>query len=278
MSPRALRQHWPEYLIEGTGLAIFMVSAGLCATLLEYPESPVRLAIDAPVFRRLLMGVAMGMTAIAIIYSPWGKQSGAHINPAITLTFFRLGKIERWDALFYVGFQFLGAVSGVLLVAVVIGSPFTDTPVSYLVTRPGSGRAAVAFLVELSISFLLMTVVLVTTNTRGLDRYTGIFAGVLVATYVTLVVPTSGMSMNPARTFGSAFPSGIWTALWLYFTAPPLGMLLAAQGYLWLSGPRTVACAKLHHRNDKRCIFRCGYRPGPARAVDAEVDRRSPER
>jgi aquaporin Z len=72
--------------------------------------------------------------------------------------------------------------------------------------------------------------------------------------------PLSGMSMNPARTFGSAFPAQLWTALWIYFTAPPLGMLLAAEVYLWQKGAQSVFCAKLHHQNPKRCIF-CGY-PG----------------
>src|SRR6516162_4081972 len=81
----ALRTHWPEYLMEAAGLGLFMVSAGLFGTLLEYPQSPVHRAIADPFLRRTLMGVAMGLTAVGIIYSPWGKQSGAHINPATTL-------------------------------------------------------------------------------------------------------------------------------------------------------------------------------------------------
>jgi aquaporin Z len=64
------------------------------------------------VLRRFIMGLAMGSTAIAIIYSPWGKRSGAHITPSTTLTFFRLGKVPRWDAIFYVASQFLGGVTG----------------------------------------------------------------------------------------------------------------------------------------------------------------------
>jgi len=66
--------------------------------------------------------------------------------------------------------------------------------------------------------------------------------------------------MNPARTLGSAVHAAQWTALWVYFTAPPLGMLAAAEAYLRLPGAREVWCAKLHHDNDKRCIFRCQYR------------------
>ena len=65
---------------------------------------------------------AMGSTAIGIIYSPWGKQSGAHINPSTTLTFFRLGKVTTWDAVFYIIAQFVGAVAGALLASAVLAA------------------------------------------------------------------------------------------------------------------------------------------------------------
>jgi aquaporin Z len=93
-------------------------------------------------------------------------------------------------------------------------------------------------------------------------RFTGLFAAALVALYITFEAPISGMSMNPARTFGSAFSAHVWTALWIYFCAPPLGMLLAAEVYVRLRGTKSVLCAKLHHQNSQRCIFRCGYALG----------------
>ncbi len=83
-------------------------------------------------------------------------------------------------------------------------------------------------------------------------------AGVLVATFISIEAPLSGMSMNPARTFGSALSGGIWDALWIYFTAPPLGMLLASELYVRTRGLGAVICAKLHHHNNKRCIFKVG--------------------
>ena len=258
----ALRHHWPEYLMEAAGLGVFMIAAGVGATVLEYPASPVRQAIGDPLTRRILMGLAMGLTAVAIIYSPWGQQSGAHINPSITVIFFRLGKIARWDALFYVVAQFAGGLVGVMLVAVTLGQAFTGSPVNFVATVPGSAGPGVAFMAELVISFCLMMVVLVTTNTQRLARFTGLFAGALVATYIVVAAPFSGMSMNPARTFASALPAQLWTALWIYFAAPPLGMLLAAEGYLRLQAAPRVFCAKLNHHNDKRCIFHCGYKAG----------------
>jgi len=63
----AVRGHWPEYLIEAAGLALFMISAGAFGTLLEYPQSPVRGMLPDPLVRRALMGIAMGATAIGLI-------------------------------------------------------------------------------------------------------------------------------------------------------------------------------------------------------------------
>lgn len=254
-----VRDHWPEYAIEAVLLGTFMFSACLFAVLLFYPGWPVTQLIPDPFQRRVLMGVAMGVTAITLNYSPWGKRSGAHYNPAVTLTFTRLGKIAPGDALGYVMAQFIGAVIGVFLAALLVREMLADSAVHYVVTRPGPGGSLVAFLAEVVISSILMTVVLITSNRSNLARYTGLFAGLLVATFITVEAPLSGMSMNPARTVGSGFWANDWAALWVYFTAPPLGMLLAAELYLRRHGPYGVFCAKLHHLNGQRCIF-CEYR------------------
>jgi aquaporin Z len=259
MMTNAIRNHWPEYLIEAAGLCVFMISACVFAALLFHPASPVTTFITDSTLRRVLMGCAMGLTAIAIIYSPLGKRSGAHINPSVTLTFLRLGKIEAWDAVFYTLAQFAGGIVGVLLAASALGKLIAHPSVNYVTTLPGSNGLSVAFLAELVISFILMSVVLVISNAKRLNRYTGLFAGVLVATYISIEAPLSGMSMNPARTFGSALSAQDWTALWIYFTAPPTGMLLAAELYTRIKGRHAVICAKLHHRNNQRCIFKCGY-------------------
>lgn len=237
-----------------------MLVASLVTVLIEHPASPVRQAISEPLLRRLIIGIAMGITAIAIIYSPWGKQSGAHINPAITFTFFRLGKIERFDALFYIAAQCIGGLLGVLIAATIVKDAIAHPSVNFVVTIPGSTGIGSAFLAELLISFGLMGMVLVTSNHAKLSRFTGIFVGVLVAIYIAIEAPFSGMSMNPARTLASAIPAQNWTAIWVYFTAPLLGMLLAAELYLRLNGRNAVRCAKLHHHNHKRCIFHCAYR------------------
>ena len=261
----ALKKHWPEYLMEAAGLGIFMVSASVFTILLYHPASPAFEVLPDEFPRRVLMGLAMGLTAIGIIYSPWGKQSGAHLNPAVTLTFFRLGKVAPWDATFYVIAQFVGGLMGVALVAVVAGKFLAHPSVNYVATLPGSGGLRAAFLGEAVISFILMTVVLAASNTQKLARFTGLFAGFCVAAFITFEAPVSGMSMNPARTFGSAALPHLWDSLWIYFLAPPLGMLAAAAVYLRLK--HAVGCAKLHHQNKLRCIF-CEHQTARKRRLE----------
>ena len=251
----AIREHWPEYLIEAAGLGLFMISACTFGALLEHPASSVRQALPDPFVRRMLMGIAMGATAIAIVYSPWGKRSGAHVNPAVTLTFFRLGKVTPVDAGFYVGAQFVGASAGVLVSAAVLRGALAEPSVRYVATSPGADGVVAAFAAEIAMTFVLMTVVLIATNSRRLAPSTGLFCGALVALYITFEAPISGMSMNPARSLASAIPAGELGVVWIYFVAPPLGMLLAAEAYIRRRGAGAIDCAKLHHQNDERCIF-----------------------
>lgn len=200
------------------------------------------------------MGSAMGVTAMAIIYSPWGKRSGAHINPAVTLTFFRLGKIAPADALFYVLAQFMGGWLGVLLVVGLLGEAFTSLPVNYAVTVPGAWGWLAALVTEIILSFGLMIMVLIVSNNSRTQQYTGFFSGLMVAMYIFVAAPISGMSINPARTFASALPAHEWSSFWIYYFAPPLAMLAAAQIYKNITqcSPREI-CGKLCPNTETPC-------------------------
>jgi aquaporin Z len=233
-----------------------MISACVFGTLVGYPASPLhQLLAPSPFAQRLTMGVLMGLTAVAITYSRFGRRSGAHLNPAVTLTFLRLGKITSRDAAFYVAAQFLGGAAGVMIAHVFVGMPLGDPAVKFVVTEPGPFGVAAAFAGELAITFVLMAVVLTSAASPRWSRFTGLFAGMLVATYIALESPLSGMSMNPARTFGSAVAAGSWTAAWIYFVAPLAGMLLAARLYVARRGRAALPCAKMVHGTP--CIF-CG--------------------
>lgn len=253
-----LGQHWPEYLMEAWGLGLFMLTAGAATVALEAAASPLHGLVADPATRRALIGAAMGLTAVGLIYSPWGRQSGAHLNPAVTLAFLWLGRIARCDAVFYILAQFIGGTLGVLLTFVLFGAAFSHAPVSYIATLPGEGGAGAAFAAEALISFGLMAMVLAFVRRPRLAPYTGLAAGLLIALYIFFEAPLSGMSMNPARSFASAAPSGLWHDAWIYYSAPFAGMIAAAALHRRRADAR--ACAKLYHARDRRCIH-CGYQP-----------------
>jgi aquaporin Z len=262
--------------MEAIGLGLFMVAAGLLGTLLEAPGSPVHGAVRSDFARRAMMGLLMGATAIALVSSPWGRRSGAHLNPAVTWTFFRLGRVKHRVAIGYTAAQAVGGILGVALVVALAGAAFVEPPVDAVATLPGEAGVAVAFSAELVISAVLMAVVLALGAAPRVQPFTPLVVGVLVCLYITFEAPLSGMSMNPARSLASAWPRGHWRELPIYFLAPPLGMLLAAEVHLgWarrrqarlrreataeMTSSRALVpgCAKLLHALP--CIF-CGGQP-----------------
>jgi len=251
----SLHCHWPEYLMEVGEVGLYLCVACLVATLLHHPASIVRQLVSGTLARRALMGLAMGATAIAMVMSPWGKRSGGHLNPAITFTFYRLRKVQHWDAWFYVVAQFSGAVIGVAVAKYVLRGALGNSAVRYAITVPGVYGTTVAFVAESAISFILMITILFTTNHKKLAPYTPYANGALLAMYYTFEAPLSGMSTNPARTFGSAFHASYWHALWVYFIAPSIGMMTAGEIFLRFRKGAVPFCAKLHHANNERCIF-----------------------
>ena len=260
----ALQRHWRLYVDEGVELAIFMISACFFTVWLFDPASPILRLLPSSVVRRLWMGVSMGMTAILIIRSPMGKRSGAHFNPAITLTYFRLGKIDKWDAGFYVVAQFIGGICGVGLAALCLRGSLTLPAVDYAVTVPAVtfprwyGTAA-AFCAEYFMATLLMLVVLWFSNKPLLAQYTSYVVGILIVVYVFVFAPVSGFSINPARTTASAIFANVWIAVWLYFVAPLLGMMTSAEIYVRGYGKESVLCAKLHPDPNYPCPFLCHF-------------------
>ena len=219
---------WREYAIEGALLAIFMVSASAFTILVEHPRGLLSGVITDPLARRFVVGLAMGITAAVLIYSRWGARTGAHMNPAATLALSRLRGMPRRDVIGYVAGQFAGGVVGVAAAAALFGTSLAHASVNWVVTRPGPGGGAVAFIAECLMTLLLMTVVLRLSNHPRWAARTGIATAALLAAFITFEAPLSGMSLNPARTLGPALFARDFTGLWIYFLAPAAGMWLAA--------------------------------------------------
>ena len=167
--------------MEAGELAVYMLFACAFATLLQHPASPVSHLIASAPLRRVLYGLAMGAAIMAIIMWPWGKQSGGRFNPAITFTFYRQAKVGSWDVLFYSAGHFLARLSVSRSPRSCCGEPPSDPALRYRVTMPGVDGSAVAFIVELAISLVLMAAVLFVSNFSNLVRYTP-YVGAMVAT------------------------------------------------------------------------------------------------
>jgi aquaporin Z len=224
--------NWKSYFIEAWALGMFMVSASLFVVVFEHPDFYINSIITNASIRRMCIGAAMGITAILLIYSPWGKHSGAHMNPAVTISNYFLNRISLKDAAGYIFFQAIGASIAMLLLKYFFQNYLSDKSVNYIVTQPGKAGVAIAAIAEFIMSFLIFLAIMIVSNSR-LEKYTGYLAGALVFIFISVEAPLSGMSINPARSLGSAVAAGNWGSFWLYLITPVAGMLLSA--YLFRS-------------------------------------------
>jgi aquaporin Z len=253
-----MRRNLSAYLSEFTGTALMLFIGVSAVAFMWAPGSPVPVVSNGAL-RRLLTGLMFAGGATAVVYSPLGQISGGHINPAVTIAFWRLGKVPTRDAVIYIVMQFLGAFVGAYAAGVAWG-PLT-TGVQYAATVPGEGYSwAGALVAETFITFLLVFTIFVCVNKPRVAPRTGLIAGTLVALLVMIEAPVTGTSLNPARTLGPAVLAPNYNALWVYFAGPVLGALIAVGAYRGQWGAQTV-CAKLYHTEKYPCPFdTCSYR------------------
>src|SRR5262249_13553783 len=151
--------------------------------LIYSSESPFKLLAPSVFSKSIVMGTAVAMTTFMIIRSPFGRRSGAHLNPSVTLAFFWLGRVHRWDAAWYIVDHFTGAIAGVFVARQMLGLRLSQSSVLYMVTVPGKHGSAITFLGEFLLSALLMTTVLYSSNHRSLTRFTPLLVAVLTITF-----------------------------------------------------------------------------------------------
>lgn len=240
----AFRNNWKHYLQESLGLGIFMVSACFFSAIIFSVNSYWNHLLPGTLIKNIVMGALMAGTALLIFYSPFTSRSGSQINPAVTITFLRLGKMCLYDAIFFVIFQVIGGTLAVVIMQQIMGRMLIDPPVNSAVTVPGALGVWWATLVEFIIAFVTMCVVLFTSEHLNLRRFTRLFSALLVGCWVTIAGPISGFGMNPARSFASALPSGIWNSFFIYIAMPFAGMLSAAEIFLHYKKPKTGTTKK----------------------------------
>ena len=269
-----LRRHWPEYLVEAGFLAIFLLAAGVASSWILSPASPGAGALPDPALRRLIAGAVVGLVLMAMIYSPWGRRSGTHLNPAITLAYLRLGKIGQWDALFYILAQVAGGVAAVAVLR--SDAPWLGaTSPSLLSVSIGPATPWWSLATELVLSGTAMLLILFTSNHARWFRWTGVLVGLLMTAIVASAAPLSDFGMNLARLLAVDAFGDLANVNWLNLLPPLLGMQLAVEAYRLFTGRSQVLCAKLAHNTHGKCIFRCQH-PYQTRALAmAAIQRRA---
>lgn len=211
-----------------------MLIAGLLTIFLEHPDLPVMKGElkNSSLLRRVPLAIVLGIY-VTVVVLLFGKKSGAHVNPSVTWTFYRLGKINFKDALFYTIAQFTGAIGAAQLLKYATGNLFGHPLINYGNTEPKPPHGTMsAFIAEFIISFILMLVILIASSSKRFEKYVALITGVLIALYLIIELPFSGMSLNPARSFAGALAANKWTYLWIYFISPTLAMLAASEVFL----------------------------------------------
>lgn len=230
----ALRRHWRHYLVEAAGPAAFLVVSSAAAVVFLHPSSAVARALGpGAAMQRAGVALVVGGLVMGMAYSPWGQRSGAHFNPAVTLGFWQLGRIRTADALWYVLAQFTGALAAGLAMKRLLAPWFGYPTIHYNTTRPAPGAHGWLWALgaEMMISGGLMLGLLWALHSARRKRWAGALVGVLLALYIVVEAPVSGMSLNPARTLGAAVAAGQGTGLWLYFVGPLTAMWGTAAAY-----------------------------------------------
>ena len=241
---KALQHHWPYYLAEAAGLAIFVVFSCLTAVFFNHPTAPGRQWLgENEWLRRVATAVVMASVVAGISLSTWGQRSGTHINPAVTVAFWQLGSIRGVDAFWYIVAQFAGAILAGELMVNLLREWYPHPDVHFNITKPGLPGWAVALLAEFVISGIMAGVLLVALHSKRLKKAAPWLLAGLIAVYIVFETPLSGMSLNPARSLGTAVAAGQYPALWIYFVGPVAATWLATVLFKRFCKGELLACA-----------------------------------
>ena len=245
---------WHSYAAELAG-TFFMVAWGLSAVVfMMSASSPMNSLVPAYRVRLLLTGILFAAGGTLVVYSPLGQRSGGHLNPAVSLTFWMLGKMGGRDMALYSTAQLLGGLAGAGFVKILWGGWAASVNAGVTMPAPWISPPGAAG-VELLITGSLLWVILYFVSHPTLHRWTGFAAGAWVAFLVFAEAPVTGTSLNPARSLGPAVVMDDYRDLWVYFLGPLGGA--AAVALLWrpaiAAGMRSVFCAKLFHTDRYRC-------------------------
>ncbi|KAM0836825.1 hypothetical protein ACQ4PT_062059 [Festuca glaucescens] len=179
-----------------------------------------------------LVGVAATAgLAFVVIVASLVHVSGAHLNPAVSISMAVFGYLPRAHLAPYMAAQFLGSIAASFL-ANAIYHP--ENPGAIVATVPALGTAE-TFLVEFVITFVLLFVIVAhAVDPKAVKELVAVAAGAAVMMNALIAAQSTGASMNPARTLGTAIATGTYTKIWVYMVAPPLGAIAGTGAYIAL--------------------------------------------
>ncbi len=245
---------WRLYLSEFIGTAL-LIGVGVSFVILDFGKgSPVTALIPSAGVRRALTGFLFGSTGMIITFSPVGKWSGAHINPAVTFSFWLKSKIKTSVAAGYVMAQLFGCIAGALPL---LAWGHIGKTIFYGATIPGKYGDAAAFTGEAVTTFFLIICLFLFLGHKRLRRFTPVLFPFLYAIMVYFEAPVSGTSTNPARSLGPSLASGIWNGWWVYWAGPLIGALIAvAVQTKWIRRLEIEVAKVYHFEHDPYGIFK----------------------
>ena len=267
-------RHLKEYAAEFAGTAFLLFCVVGIVALMFASGSPSPRALPSVDWRLLCTGLLIGGASWLVAISPPGRLSGAHVNPAVSLGFWMLGKMHAVDLGGYVLAQMAGGVAGAFAGRAVFGAWARQVHVAALAPLAGLNVWA-AFAAEAAATFALASILFYCVSHKRVAPWTPAVMMLTVGALVWLDGNVSGAGMNPARWLGPADASGVWTAGWIYGIAPCLGVLLAAAPRrMGMYRHAVPATGKLFHDPNFRSIFQQDHFPSAlpkrvARALEA---------
>ena len=244
---------WRLFLCELCGTAV-LVLVGLSLVIGMFGTgSPLTQLVPSAKWRQIITGFLFGSLGASIALSWVGKESGAHINPAVTMVFWLFRKLDGRTAVIYV----LGQLAGGIIGAVpLLAFGARGRSVAFGATLPGAGYSTQAVLLgEIVTTFAMVSLLVVFIGFRRLRAFTPAIFPILYAIMVPLEASISGTSTNPARSLGPALVSGQWQGWWIYWIGPMIGAFLASLACSLLA--KRIAVAKLYYfDSDRDGLFR----------------------
>ena len=189
----------------------------------------------------IAIALVFGLTVMICIYV-FGKISGAHLNPAVTIGLLVTKNIALVDSIYYIVAQVIGACLGSIALFLCLGNPAVVIG-GLGATAPGLGVTywQAMFAEFLGTFFLMMVVMGVAVDKKAEPGFAGISIGMTVAAVIAVLGAFTGASINPARTFGPSLMDmvlggqNLWAYFPIYLVGPILGAICAAFAYAYLA-------------------------------------------